>query len=196
MNRRNIFFVVLVVLIVGVAVYQYSIPPVLNGSVIDPPKPMPNFTLLSVNGPVHLSDFSGKVTLIFFGYTHCKDICPATMAKMAETFTKLGDKTSELRLVFISVDYKRDTPQTTAAFATKFNPDFIGLTGSQADIDQVTKDYGIYYKLGEPDATGNYDVEHTAMLMALDRQGRLEMTWSPEQQPDEMASDLQVLVKK
>jgi protein SCO1/2 len=196
MNRRNIVFLVLIILIAGLAVYEYTKPPVLNGVVIDPPKPMPNFTLSSVNGPTHLSDFRGKVTLIFFGYTNCKDICPATLAKMSAVFTELGDKTSDVRLVFISVDYKRDTPQTTAAFVSKFRPDFVGLTGSQAEIDLVTKDYGIYYKLDVPDASGDYEVEHTADVMVLDRQGQLEMTWSPDQQPNEIASDLGVLAKK
>ena len=196
MNRRNLFFAIMVVLIVAIAVYEYAIPPVLNGSVIDPPKAMPDFTLNSINGPAHLSDYKGKVTLIFFGFTNCKDVCPATMAKMEQIFSKLGDKTNDVRLVFISVDYKRDTPQTTNAFATKFRPEFIGLSGSQEQIDQVTKDYGIFYKLGEPDASGNYDVEHTANVMALDRQGRLELVWSTDQQPDEMSSDLAVLLKK
>jgi protein SCO1/2 len=157
---------------------------------------MPNFTLSSTSGPTHLSDFKGKVALIFFGYTNCKDICPATMAKMSTVFDKLGDRAADVRLIFISVDYKRDTPQTTGAYANKFRPDFVGLTGTQAEIDTVTKDYGIYYKLDNPDASGDYEVEHTADVMVLDRQGQLEMTWSPDQQPDEIAADLSVLIQK
>jgi len=70
------------------------------------------------------------------------------------------------------------------------------LTGSQAEIDAGTKDFGIYYKLGEPDTSENYEVEHTATLMVLDKQGRLEMTWTSDQQPDEIYSDLGVLLKK
>jgi len=197
MNRRNILFIGLVaLLLVGIAVYQYTLPPVLNGAVIDPPKPMPNFTLSSQNGPVNLTNMRGKMTVLFFGFTNCLDVCPATMAKLSEVLTRLGDKSGQVQVVFISVDYKRDTPQTVGAYAAKFRPDFIGLTGSQAEIDQVTRDYGIYYKLGEPDAKGNYEVEHTATLLALDKQGRLIMTWSPDQQPDEIASDLSVLGKR
>jgi protein SCO1/2 len=197
MNRRNILFSGLVaLLLVGIAVYQYTLPPVLNGAVIEPPKPMPNFTLSSPKGSVSLTDMRGKVTVLFFGFTNCLDVCPATMAKLSEALTRLGDKSGEVQVVFISVDYKRDTPQTVGAYAAKFRPDFIGLTGSQAEIDQVTRDYGIYYKLGEPDAKGNYEVEHTATLLALNKQGRLIMTWSPDQQPDEIASDLSVLVKR
>src|SRR5512133_750959 len=149
MNRRNILFIVLVaLLLVGIAVYQYMLPPMLNGAVIDPPKSMPDFTLSSSEGPVSLSDTRGKVTVLFFGFTNCLDVCPATMAKLSEALTKLGDKSGEVQVVFISVDYKRDTPQTVGAYAAKFRPDFIGLTGSQAEIDSVTKDYGIFYQLG------------------------------------------------
>ena len=197
MDRRNILFAALLVLILlGVAVFEYTMPPQLKGVVIDPPKAMPNFTLHSQNGLVSLSDFRGKVTVLFFGFTNCTDICPATMAKLSEALGKLGDKASDVRVVFISVDYKRDTPQIVGAYAAKFRPDFVGLTGSQTEIDTVTRDYGVYYKLGEPDANGNYDVEHTSLVMALDRQGQLEMTWSADQQPDEILSDLTVLVRK
>ena len=196
MKARNILIVILVLLIAALAIYEYTKPAVLYGSVISPPKAMPEFTLNSTNGPAHLSDYRGKVTVVFFGFTNCKDICPATLAKMEEVFTKLGDKSRDVRLVFISVDYKRDTPQTAAAFATKFKPEFIGLSGSQAQIDQVTQDYGINYKLDPPDANGDYEVEHTASVMVLDRQGRLELVWSTDQQPDEIASDLSVMLNK
>jgi protein SCO1 len=197
MNRRNIMFFALVALIlVGIAVYQYTLPPLLNGAIIDPPKLMPSFTLSSSSGLVTLGDFRGKVTVLFFGFTNCMDVCPATLAKLSSALTKLGDKSGEVQVVFISVDYKRDTPQIVSAYASKFRPDFVGLAGSQAEVDAVTKDYGIYYKLGEPDASGAYEVEHTATVMVLDRQGQLVMTWSPDQQPDEIASDLGVLIKK
>ncbi len=196
MKQRNIVFATLIVLIALVATYQYSLPPVYNGTQIEPPKQMPDFALPAVSGSTHLSSFHGKVTVLFFGFTHCTDICPATLAKLNEALTKIGDHTSDVNVIFISVDYKRDTPQTVAAYAAKFRPSFVGLTGSQAEIDTVTKQYGIFYKLGEPDSTGNYEVEHTAAVMALDRQGRLEMTWTPDQQPAEIAADLENLVNK
>jgi protein SCO1 len=190
------FTALVVLILVGAAIYQYTLPPQFYGAVIDPPKAMPNFTLSSSSGLVSLGDFHGKVTLLFFGFTNCLDVCPATLAKLSSALTKLGDKSGEVQVVFISVDTKRDTPQIVSAYAAKFCPDFVGLTGSQAEIDAVTKDYGIYYKLGESDANGNYEVEHTATVMVLDRQGQLVMTWSPDQQPDEIASDLGVLVKR
>jgi protein SCO1/2 len=197
LDRRNILFIVLVsLLLIGIAVYQANLPPLLHGAIIDPPKAMPDFSLSSLQGPSSLNDYRGKLTVIFFGFTNCMDVCPATMAKLSAALDKLGDKAAAVRVVFISVDYKRDTPASVAAYAAKFRPDFVGLTGSQAQIDAITKDYGIYYKLGQADASGNYEVEHTAIMMALDKQGRLEMTWPPEQQPDEIASDLAVMLGK
>ncbi len=195
MDRRNILFIILVILIAGIAVYQYSIPPTFNGTQIDPPKQMPDFTLPSLNGSTQLSSFRGKITVIFFGFTNCMDICPATLAKLNVALDKLGENANDVRVVFISVDHQRDTPETVATYASKFRPDFIGLTGTQTEIDSVTKDYGIYYKLGTPDANGDYEVEHTAAVMVLDRQGRLEMTWSTDQQPAEIAADLTFLLK-
>jgi protein SCO1/2 len=197
MDRRNVLFVVLVaLLLVGIAIYQYTLPPLLHGAIIDPPKAMPDFTLQSPTGPLRLSDYRGKTAIIFFGFTNCMDVCPATLAKLSEALNKLGDKSMGVQVIFISVDYRRDTPAIVTAYARKFRPDFVGLTGTQAQIDTVTSDYGIYYKLGTADASGRYDVEHTAIMMAFDKQGLLQMTWPPEQQPDEIASDLEILLQK
>ena len=195
-QKRNLLFVAFVGLIVIIAAYQYSLPPAYNGTQIEPPKQMPDFSLSSTSGTSRLSDFNGKVTVLFFGFTHCTDICPATLAKLSSALAKIGDHANDVNVVFISVDYKRDTPQITAEYAKKFSSGFIGLAGSQAEIDTVTKQYGIYYKLGDPDPQGNFDVEHTASILVLDRLGRLEMTWSPDQQPSEIAADIENLVIK
>jgi protein SCO1/2 len=94
------------------------------------------------------------------------------------------------------VDYKRDTPESVASYTKNFNPDFIGLTGTQTQIDQVTREFGIYYKLNDPDpTTGYYSVDHTTTILVLNRQGELAMTWS-DFQPDEIASDVKNLLKK
>ncbi|MEI6290166.1 MAG: SCO family protein [Chloroflexota bacterium] len=194
MNTK-IFFTGLLFFLIIITVYVYSLPPVFHGSVIDPPKQMPGFVLQSKIGPVNLTDQGSQVKVIFFGFTHCMDICPATMAKLQIAMDKLGGNASRIQVIFISVDYKRDTPEISSSYAEKFRPDFIGLTGSQQEIDQVTRDYGIYYKLDDPDAQGDYEVEHTASMMVLDSQDRLVLTWSPDQQPDEIAEDLKNLIR-
>lgn len=199
MDRRNLLFLVLVILLLAlIAVYQVTLPPQLHGAVIDPPKPMPDFTLQSANGPVQLSASRGKLVLLFFGYTSCPDICPVTLANLRQALADLGEaKASQVQVIYVSVDWKRDQPAKVSAYASGFRPDFLGLTGSQAEIDSVTRDFGIYYKLNEPDpATGFYTVDHSASTLILDRQGNLIMTWPYGLTPSELLDDLKVLVRK
>jgi protein SCO1/2 len=195
-NRRNLLFALLVfLLLVGIAFYQLTMPAQIYGSIIDPPKPMPDFTLQSARGPVSLSDFRGKIVLLYFGYTSCPDVCPTTLANLRQALNDLGQLADQVQVILVSVDWKRDTPESLASYLSAFRPDFLGLTGTQAQIDAVTKDFGIFYKLNEPDSKGYYSVDHTATLLVLDRQGQLILTWPYGQQPDEIASDLTVLIK-
>ena len=197
MDRQKLLFVVLVILLLaGIAIFQYTMPPVLHGSVIDPPKPMPGFTLESAQGPVSLTDFRGKLVVLYFGYTSCPDVCPTTLATLREALNKLGDKASEVQVVFVSVDWKRDTPEKIASYLSAFRTDYIGVTGSQEQIDAVTKDFGIFYQLNPEDANGYYTVDHTATVQVLDRQGQLVMTWPYGLTADELLDDLKVLVRK
>jgi protein SCO1/2 len=197
MDRQKILFVVLVgLLVVGIAIFQYTMPPVLHGSVIEPPKPMPDFTLQAGNGPVSLADFRGKIVVLYFGYTSCPDVCPTTLANLRQALDSLGSKAGDVQVLFVSVDWKRDTPAKMASYTSAFRPDFIGLSGTQEQINAVTKDYGIFYQLNLPDANGYYSVDHTATVQVLDRQGSLIMTWPYGLTPDELLDDLKVLVRK
>jgi len=186
----------LVVIAAGALVYERIKTPTYYGSVIFPPKPMPGFTLQSSNGPVSLDSFRGKYILVYFGYTSCPDICPITLATITQALAKLGAKKAEnFQVIFISVDYKRDTPQISDAFAKRFNENFIGLGGTEAQINQVTQEYGIYYKLNPPDpTTGFYSVDHTALVQVLNPQGALILIWPFGMQPDQEASDLATLL--
>lgn len=197
LNQRNLFFGLLVLLLLaGIAIYQFSLPPQIHGSIIEPPKPMPDFTLQSANGPVSLSDFRGKIVLLYFGYTSCPDVCPTTLANLRQALNELGQPADQVQVIFVSVDWKRDTPGDLASYLSAFRPDFLGLTGSQAQIDAVTRDYGIYYKLNDPQANGYYSVDHTSTVQILDRQGNLIMTWPYGQIPADLLDDLKVLVRK
>ncbi len=195
--RVPLFILAALVVFTGVAIfYKRFETPTYNGSVIDPPKAMPEFTLQSSNGPVSLDSFRGKYVLVYFGYTSCPDICPITLATLTEALAKLGTKKAEnFQVIFISVDYKRDTPQISDAFAKRFNANFIGLGGTEAQINQVTQEYGIYYKLNPPDpTTGFYSVDHTALVQVLNPQGALILIWPFGTQPDQETSDLATLL--
>jgi len=197
MTRRNLFFALLLVLLLaGIAVFQFSLPIRFHGSVIEPPKQMPEFTLQAVRGPVSLSDLRGKIIALYFGYTACPDVCPTTLADLRQALSDLGSEADQVQVVMVSVDWKRDTPESLASYLSAFHPDFLGLIGSQAQIDQVTKEYGIFYKLNEPDAKGYYSVDHTATVQVLDREGRLVLTWPYGQTPADLREDLKALIRK
>ena len=197
MTRRNLFFALLILLLLlGLGVYQYTLPPQFHGAIIEPPKPMPDFTLRSAQGPVSLSSLRGKIVILYFGYTGCPDVCPTTLANLREALNDLGPQAGEVQVVMVSVDWKRDTPESLASYLSAFHPAFLGLTGTEAQINAVTKDFGIFYKLHEPDAKGYYSVDHTATVQILDRQGRLIMTWPYGQTPADLRDDLKVLVRK
>ncbi len=179
MNNRNLIYVILaiVLILLAAAVYEFTKPVTYFGSLIEPPKPMPDFVLQSARGPVKLSSFRGKYVVLYFGYTSCPDICPTTLAALKAALNLLNGQDSQVQVIFVSVDYKRDTPEKLSNYMQNFSPNFVGLVGTQSQTDQVTKDFGISYKLNDPDpATGAYSVDHTANILVLDRQGKLVLT--------------------
>lgn len=199
MNNRNLMYVVLaiIVILLGAAIYEFGKPVTYFGSHIEPAKPMPDFTLPSAQGPVKLSSFRGKYVVMYFGYTSCPDVCPTTSAALRSALSQLNGQDSQVQVIFVSVDYKRDNPEKLFNYVKNFSPNFVGLVGDQAQTDQVTQDFGIFYELGTPDpATGVYAVDHTASILVLNRQGGLVLTWAYDQQPDEMAADLKILLSK
>jgi protein SCO1/2 len=188
--RRWVYIVVLVGLLVGACAPK----PSYNGAVVDPPLAMPDFTLPSADGPVSLSDFAGKNVALFFGYTKCPDTCPTTMANLNYAVQGLGDKADDVQVIFVSVDYQRDTPQTASQYAQVFNPAFKGVSGTKDQIDKVTGELGIYYLFGTPDAQGNYAVEHTASVLVLNPEGKLVLTWPQGTTAEQMKQDMKTLV--
>lgn len=168
--------------------------PSYNGAVIDPPVEMADFTLEADSGPVSLSDFQGKYVALFFGFTHCQDVCPTTMADLNYAFSDLGDAADNLQVIFVSVDWMRDTPEVASEYAHVFNPSFLGLGGSKDEIDRVTSENGIYYLFGKPDAQGNYEVEHTSSILVLDKSGNLILTWPQGTSAEQIKQDMETLV--
>lgn len=188
---------VLLVVAVLNLVWQWNRPPTFYGGVIEPPKELVDFSLQSTTSLVHLSDFRGKYVILAFGYTSCPDVCPTVLADLGQAFAKLDPAQSErFQVIFVSVDYKRDTPDQVAAYVQNFQSDFLGLGGSQEQIDQVTGDYGIYYQLNQPDPkTGFYTVDHSAVVLVIDPDGRLMMTWPFDMQVDKITADLKALAR-
>ena len=150
---------------------------------------------LSSGDPANLDDFAGDVVLMYFGYTHCPDVCPTTLSVAAEAIDGLGDDGEQVQLLMISVDPARDPLGDLGAYVQHFHPDFLGAGGDEDAIADVASLYGIYYELHEPDDTGNYVVDHTATLMGIDPDGNLKVLWDPSVTPDDLEADLKELIK-
>jgi protein SCO1 len=169
-------------------------PVTWHGTHLAPPMPAADFTLTSAAGPVSVSEFRGRAVALFFGYTSCPDVCPTTLLRLSNALERLGDKRSEVQVVFVSVDPERDTPERAGAYARAVDPGFVGLRGSPEEIADVAAKYGIYYAKAEgSDATG-YLVDHSATVIVLNEAGQIELLWSPAVSADEMARDLEALL--
>lgn len=170
--------------------------PDYHGTYLDPPSDPVPFELASAAGPVSLSNFEGDWLMLFFGYTHCPDICPATMSILKRSVDQLdADQRTQVQVAMISVDPERDTPERLASYVSAFDQSFIGMTGTDEQIEQITSDYGIYYsRLDASEEDGYYDVDHTAAVLLLDPHSRMRMVWSYGTTAEDIASDLRHLV--
>ncbi|PWH17618.1 MAG: SCO family protein [Anaerolineae bacterium] len=196
MKRPFVVFAGLVLLlVVGIGVFQLTRPPVLHGTLIEPAKPIPDFSLQSRDGPVSLSTFRGRVVVLYFGYTSCPDVCPTTLAHLRWALNELGEQSRQVQVLFVAVDWQKDTPERVASYLSAFHPDFVGLSGSKEQIDAVTKAFGIFYQINPPDENGYYTVDHTATTLVLDEEGRLMLTWPYGLTAQEMLDDLQVVLR-
>jgi protein SCO1 len=166
--------------------------------VIDPPKDLIDFTLTDQNGNARtLSDLQGQPVLLFFGFTHCPDVCPATLAHFRQVKRDLGEQGSDVTFVLVSVDGSRDTPETLKAYVEQFDPEFVGLTGDEDYVREIGSDYFLFFNRavieGTPSAAG-YMVDHTAYSYLIDAEGKLRVIY-PFQAPRELiVKDLQDLI--
>jgi protein SCO1/2 len=135
------------------------------------------------------ADFKGKPFLVFFGFTHCPDICPTALFEMSETLRRLGSDADKMSALFISVDPERDTPQKLKDYLQSFHPRISALTGTQAEIDAVTKAYKAYAKRVPLDG-GEYTMDHSAIVYLMDRDGRFVAPFNLKRPADETAKDL------
>ena len=204
MTRRSLSIGALVAA-VALAVFWYvgahRTPPLdFRGPALPHPYAAPDFTLTDQDGhPFRLSSLRGEVVLLFFGYTHCPDVCPTTLANFRRVHELLGADARDVRFVFVTVDPARDHPSDIKRYLQLFGTvgdEFIGLSGSQADLKGVFQRYGVWVDiLGDPKKTANYAVAHSANTYVIDRQGRirLEYPWNPKE-IDGLAHDVRLLV--
>ncbi|HMN36861.1 MAG TPA: SCO family protein [Hyphomicrobium sp.] len=137
-------------------------------------------------------DFLGKYMLVFFGYTHCPDVCPSGLQVMSAALAKLGDKAKDVVPVFITLDPERDTPEKLADYLHSFDPRFIGLTGSKQDVESATKAYRVYRQVVPDDKTpGEYTIDHSAIIYLMDKSGQFVTHIPHTNDVDRVVSTLQ-----
>ena len=178
------------------AAYLFLAPTTFNGTQIDPPKPVSDFTLTSDSGPVRLSDLHGKYVVVYFGYTFCPDICPATLSKLNRALEQVGKDAEKVAVVMVTVDPERDTAEKLGPYVRRFNPNFIGLSGTPEEIAAVAKDIGIFYEKREVSTSAGYLVDHTASVLVLNPEGQIRLIWPYEVQADQAAADLRALLRE
>ena len=169
-------------------------PAEFHGTFFDPSISTPDFELTSARGAFGKPDLEGHITVLFFGFTHCPHICPATLARLAQAMTALGAERDNVRVVMITVDPERDTPSVVDAYVRRFDEAFIGLSGSERSIQQVSAGFGIFYAKAEGASDGSYIVDHTSAMTVLDRDGGARLIWNGSITSAQMADDLRRLI--
>lgn len=141
-----------------------------------------------------LADYQGKVLMIFFGYTQCPDVCPTAMAQAAQAMELLGDEAEDVRVIMISVDPQRDTPEVLSAYVQVFNPNFIGLTGTPEQLQKTAGSFKTFYAK-EPGPTPNqYSMNHASSFYLMDRQGEARVLIRSDATPEDMVHDIRLLL--
>jgi len=148
--------------------------------------------------PVTAASYRGKVVLLYFGYTHCPDVCPLTLVHLHTVLQKLGKDADDVRLLFVTVDPTRDTVPALHQYVTAFDPRVVGLTGTQDAIAQLAKRYRAFYK-PEPakaSSSDDYEVTHSSAIYVFDREGHARLLATPGDSNDEILHDLKILVEQ
>lgn len=154
-----------------------------------------DFSLVDHNGERRtLADYRGKVVVVFFGFTHCPDVCPTQLSVLAQAKELLGKDGQRLQAVFITLDPARDTPQILAQYVPAFDPTFVGLTGTAEEIAATAKEFKIFYEKVAGKTEASYTLNHTAASYAFDPEGRLRLFVKHEQTPASIAADLKKLL--
>lgn len=182
-------------LLVGWLLVQWVRPYEYHGLLIQSPPPLTNIKLTAHTGePVGLTDMRGKLVVLYFGYTFCPDVCPATMVELKNMMKEMGREADEVQVVMVSVDPERDSPAQLGDYVTQFHPSFIGATGTEEELLAATTQLGIFFEKHEGTPATGYLIDHTATVNVLDENGRLVLVFPFGATGAEMAEDLHHLL--
>ena len=192
MSRDRTWFAAL---LIGAACACGAPQPEFHGTTYDETKPAEDFTLTDQHGrPFRLSDHRGKIVLLFFGYAYCPDVCPVTLSSWRRVEEALGNS-EDIEFVFVTVDPERDTPERLREHLANFSDGFHGLTGSQEELEAVYESYGIFMrKVPFSSSAVGYVVDHSTVIIVLDRKGQMRLTIPFDADPDEIVHDVRRLL--
>ncbi len=158
----------------------------------DFPKPL---TLADHTGKLRtMSDFKGKAVVLFFGYTHCPDVCPTTMSDLKSAMKLLGNKADEVQVIFVTVDPQRDTQAVLAQFVPSFDKRFIGMRGSLQETAETLGNFKIFYSKVDGKTSTDYTIDHSAGMYTFDKEGKIRLYMAYGMKPAAIASDISKLL--
>jgi protein SCO1 len=192
MYTRLLLLIAALALLVACGPYRFR-----SGTLLEPADPAPAVALTDTQGaPFRLSEQRGALTLLFFGFTNCPDVCPTTLADLAAARKQLGDDAERVKVVLVTVDPERDTPERLGRYVQSFDPSFIGLTGPQADLEQIYQSYGVSVtKRQLPDSALGYTVDHGASVYVVDQSGNWRALISNGSPVADIVADLRYLLR-
>lgn len=191
--QRSVFIILAVAAagLIAVLAWTQLRPYEFHGRLLQSAPPAADFTLVGPGArPVKLSDFRGKLVVLYFGYTFCPDVCPTTLAAVGQALRKLGKLADGVQVIMVTVDPERDTPEHLAEYVGHFHPTFLGLSGTPEQVATAGAAFGIYYRKHEGTAATGYLVDHTATVSVLDREGRVRLVWPFGTDANALAADL------
>lgn len=197
MNRKFLWFGLGVVGLLAVLILAFitARPYQLHGSQLVPAPRAPDFSLTDQNGQLfHLGTQQNRISLIFFGYTSCPDICPATLSQFRQLVQRLGTQADQVDFVYITVDPKRDTAQRMKEYVSAFNPAFFGLSGTEDELKAVWMAYGVERLIRTTDDPTIYFIDHTSRTYLVDRKGNLRLTFPYGTIIEDMLEDIRYLL--
>lgn len=180
-------------LMLALAACTRNIAAKLHGVDLSKMKLPGTFHLHDADGhPRTLEDFRGSIVLLLFGYTHCPDVCPTTLARAVQIRQLLGDQGHKLKVVFVTVDPERDTPAILKAYTTAFDPGFIGLSGDAGQTAEAARSFGTFYR--KVPSGNSYTMDHSALDYVIDQEGVVRFALQYEESAQDSADDIRLLL--
>ena len=206
MNRNTavaLALSVVIALVAGIGIARFSHrgwhrPSWASGSgamtTLQPPRALAAFTLYDTHGHAFgLPQLRGRWSFVYFGYTHCTDVCPATLATLKRLHRLVGGKSHDIQYVFVSVDPQHDTPRVLARYLGRFNRGFVGVTGNNRELGSIARQMGVYYKPRSRKAGTSYAVDHSDEIFLIDPTARLRAVFSTPERARTLARGLSTL---